>query len=121
VGGQLVAFGQAHEAGGLAGGEQAGADAVAFDEHDELAAGATGAGAQATAEVVQTDFSALRFDAQVVAADAAVDGADGALAGSLRLLDLFAMDRAMSESRRSVSSGVCHSTLVGCSSIRSSK
>src|SRR5262245_12341697 len=80
-GGEGIAFGQSHEAGRLASGEQPGANTGAFDHQDELTAGAAAGGAEAAGDIVEADLGALDSAAGAIRAGAAVDGSDAADCG----------------------------------------
>ena len=75
VGGELVGIGCPHEAGGLSGGDEAGAQVPIFVEDEELAAASPFGGAEAAGNVVEAEFEDLP-----AVAGAAVAGEDSAMA-----------------------------------------
>lgn len=76
VGGELVGIGRSHEAGGFAGGEEAGVPFSGIVEEEELAAAASLGGAEAAGEIVEAELQDL-----LAMAGAAVAWEGGALVG----------------------------------------
>ena len=75
VGGKLVGIGCSHEAGCLAGGDEAGAPVSVLVEDEELAAASSFGSTEAAGDVVEAEFEDL-----LAVAGAAVAGEDGSLA-----------------------------------------
>ena len=73
--GELVGIGCSHEAGGLAGGDEAGAPVSVLVKDEELAAASSLGGAEAAGDIVETEFQHL-----LAVAGTAVAGEDGSLA-----------------------------------------